>query len=196
MIMADVLKYFLVIVGLLVVFVSYWLAAQALFPEFVARAREQYARPLRATILGLVCAAPFIAFALALFKNAKNPVMNIVGFATLGIPVFLGLGGSAGLAQRIGCGMASPLDAEQPWRRTLRGGIVLAFTYLLPFVGWLGLTIWTLVSGFGVAISVLRGRKRADAAARAQASVPVPPVAAPPVAAPPQLLEKPATVTA
>ena len=192
MIMADVLKYFLVIVGLLVVFVSYWVAAQALFPEFVARAREQYARPVRATFLGLFAAVPFVLIALALFKNARNPVMNIVGFLALGVPVFLGLGGSAGLAQRIGCGMASPLDAEQPWRRTLRGGIVLAFTYLLPAVGWVGLTIWTLVSGFGVAISVLRGRKRADAAAPAAA---IPPVA-PPVAAPPQLLEKPATATA
>ena len=192
MIMADVLKYFLVIIGLLVVFVSYWVAAQALFPEFVARAREQYARPVRATFLGLFATVPFVLIALALFKNARNPVMNIVGFLALGVPVFLGLCGSAGLAQRIGCGMASPLDAEQPWRRTLRGGIVLAFTYLLPAVGWVGLTIWTLVSGFGVAISVLRGRKRADAAAPAAA---IPPVA-PPVTAPPQLLEKPATATA
>ena len=192
--MADILKIFLLIVGLLIVFVSYWVAAQALFPKFVARACEQYARPVRATFLGLFAAVPFIALALALFKNSKNPVMNIAGVALLGVPVVLGLCGSAGLAQRIGCGMAAALDAEQPWRRTLRGGMVLAFMFLLPFLGWIGLTLWTLVSGFGVAISVLRGRKRTDAAALAQ--VPAPPVAPPPVAAPPQLLEKPATATA
>ena len=36
-----------------------------------------------------------------------------------------GLVGSAGLAQRIGAGLPSPADLTQPWRRVLRGGIVL-----------------------------------------------------------------------
>lgn len=37
--MADVLTYFLLIVGIMMVFVSYWLAAEALFPDMVVRAR-------------------------------------------------------------------------------------------------------------------------------------------------------------
>ena len=36
MIMADVLKIFLLVVGALIVLVSYWLAAESLFPRLVA----------------------------------------------------------------------------------------------------------------------------------------------------------------
>ena len=162
MIMADVLKIFLLILGALLLFVAYWLAAQALFPGFVARAREGYGRPWRALGVGLVCAVPFVLLALALFKNGRNPVINIVGVVSLAIPVLLGLFGSSGLAQRIGVGMPSPLDEQQPWRRTLRGGIVLSLTFLLPFIGWFGLIIGTLVSGVGAAVLAIRGRHEAE----------------------------------
>ena len=54
MIMADVLKIFLLVLGMLIVIVSYWLAAEALFPRLVARAQERYSRrPVRLTLLGL-----------------------------------------------------------------------------------------------------------------------------------------------
>jgi hypothetical protein len=47
----------------------------------------------------------------------------------------------------------------------LRGGILLALTFLLPFVGWFVLPIWALVSGFGAfVLSVKEPRKSADAA--------------------------------
>ncbi len=38
MIMADVLKILLIIVGILTIYVSYWLLAEALFPALVERA--------------------------------------------------------------------------------------------------------------------------------------------------------------
>ena len=49
--------------------------------------------------------------------------------------------------------MPSPTDASQPWRRVLRGGTVLTLTFLLPFVGWFLILPWTLISGFGAAIT-------------------------------------------
>lgn len=162
MIMADVLKIFLLILGTLIMFVAYWLAAQALFPGFVSRARAHYGRPCRTTGLGVLCTLPFLLLALALFKNARNPVMNIIGVVSLALPILLGLAGSSGLAQRIGFGMQSPLDSQQPWRRTLRGGIVLSLMFLLPFVGWFGLTIGTLVSGVGAGVLAIRGRPKAE----------------------------------
>ncbi len=162
MIMADVLKIFLLILGTLIMFVAYWLAAQALFPGFVSRARSHYGRPWRTLGIGVLGTLPFLLLALALFKNARNPVVNIAGVVTIAISILLGLAGSGGLAQRIGFGMPSPLDAQQPWRRTLRGGIVLALTFLLPFVGWFGLTIGTLVSGVGAAVLAIRGRPKAE----------------------------------
>jgi len=61
----------------------------------------------------------------------------------------IGLAGSSGLALRIGMGLNSPLDATQPWRRVLRGGVVLSCSFLLPVVGWVILPLWVLVSGLG-----------------------------------------------
>ena len=56
MIMADVLKIFLIIVGLLVVYVSYWLLAQALFPRMVERASQLYSKPVKISLIGLIAA--------------------------------------------------------------------------------------------------------------------------------------------
>jgi len=60
--------------------------------------------------------------------------------------------GSAGLALRIGAALKGDRDVAQPWRRVLRGGLVLAPTFLFPLLGWFVLLPWTLVSGFGSAV--------------------------------------------
>ena len=148
MIMADILKIFLIIVGLLTVYVSYWLIAQALFPQLVERARQHYAKPVKITLIGVGAAALPVILG-AIISNLPNPALKLSGVTLMLIPALLGLVGSAGLTLRIGAGLPSPADEFQPWRRGLRGGILLALTYLLPFVGWIVLPIWTLVSGFG-----------------------------------------------
>jgi hypothetical protein len=148
MIMADILKIFLIVVGLLTVYVSYWLVAHALFPGLVERAREHYTKPVRITMIGLLAAAlPFIIG--AAISKLPNPALKITGVTLMLIPALLGLMGSAGLVLRIGAGLPSPLDSQQPWRRVLRGGILLALTFLLPIVGWIVLPLWALTSGFG-----------------------------------------------
>ncbi len=164
MIMADVLKIFLIIVGLLTVYVSYWLVAQALFPTLVERARQQYARPVKITLIGLGAAALPVLFG-AFISNLPNPMLKLTGVTLMLVPALLGLVGSAGLIARIGAGLPTPADEQQPWRRVLRGGILFALTFLLPFVGWFVLPIWALVSGFGAFImSVKESRNPATAA--------------------------------
>lgn len=161
MIMADILKIFLIVVGLLTVYVSYWLVAQALFPRLVERARQHYAKPVKITLIGLAAAVlPFVLG--VMISQLPNPVFKITGITLMVIPAMLGLIGSAGLTQRIGAGLASPLDEQQPWRRVLRGGILLALTFLLPFVGWIVLPIWTMVSGFGAFLLSVRERKQSS----------------------------------
>lgn len=161
MIMADILKIFLLIVGLLTIYVSYWLVAHALFPNVVERARQHYARPVKLTFVGLVAAAlPLILG--AVIANLPNPALKIVGITLMLIPVLLGLVGSAGFVLRIGAGLPSPLDEQQPWRRVLRGGILLALTFLLPIVGWFVLPIWALVSGLGAFLLGVRERRPAS----------------------------------
>ena len=163
MIMADILKIFLIVVGLLTVYVSYWLVAQALFPGVVERARHQYAYPIKITLIGLAAAVLPLIIGAAISK-LPNPLLKITGVTLMVIPALLGLVGSAGLTQKIGAGLASPLDEQQPWRRVLRGGILLALTFLLPFVGWIVLPLWALVSGLGAFIlSVRQPRQTPDA---------------------------------
>ncbi len=151
MIMADILKIFLLIVGLLTIYVSYWLIAQALFPSLVKRAQQHYSTPVKITLIGLVAAALPVIFGVVI-ANLPNPALKLAGVTLMVIPALLGLVGSAGLTLRIGAGLPAPSDDQQPWRRGLRGGILLALTFLLPFVGWIVLPLWTLVSGLGAFI--------------------------------------------
>ncbi|MBI1783576.1 hypothetical protein HYR69_00400 [Candidatus Sumerlaeota bacterium] len=161
MIMADVLKVFLVILGLIIVMISYWLAGYALFPNLVERSRGEYTgHPIRTAIIGTVVFVPCMIVAIALLNNPWPPT-KIAGGAVLFAAILGGMIGSAGLAQHVGLRMPSPIDESQPWRRVLRGGIVLTLTYVLPFLGWF-LMSFTIVSGFGALIMTLSaGRKRA-----------------------------------
>jgi len=158
MIMADVLKILLIVVGILLIYVSYWLLAEALFHPLVERASRQYARPVKLTFVGLAAALLPVVIGLALARQ-PNPLVKVVGLTALIVPAMLGLAGSAGLTLRIGTGLASPLDAAQPWRKVLRGGVVLAFSFLLPVVGWIILPLWVLVSGLGAFLLAARERK-------------------------------------
>ena len=160
MIVADTLTYLLLIVGMMMVFVSFWLAAEALFPEMVVRARAQYNRPVRTTLIGLALILPFLLVITVCFK-VQNPAFQLLGVTCIAVPVVLGLLGSSGLSQRIGIGLPSVVDECQPWRRVLRGGIVLVFTFLLPFVGWFFLLPLTLVSGLGAAVLSWSPRNKA-----------------------------------
>jgi len=158
MIMADILKILLIVVGVLTIFVSYWLLAEALFPEWVDRASTHYSKPLKLSWLGLAGALLPVGLGLAL-ANAVNPLIKLLGLTLLATPILLGLVGSAGLTQRIGAGLSSPLDEQQPWRRVFRGGVLLACAFLLPIVGWIVMPIWVLVSGFGAFILCLKEQR-------------------------------------
>jgi hypothetical protein len=156
--MADILKIVFIILGILIIYVSYWLLAEALFPRLVENASRQYGRPIRLTLIGLAVAILPVILGIVLAKTA-NPIFKFVGVTLIVVPGLLGLCGSAGLTLRIGLGLPSPIDERQPWRRVLRGGIVLAFSFLLPFVGWIFIPLWVLVSGMGALILAVRDQK-------------------------------------
>jgi hypothetical protein len=169
--MADILKIVLIIAGILTIYVSYWLLAQALFPRLVARACAYYTTPFKITCVGLAGAiAPVLAG--LLLAQVPNPLLKVLGLTLVIVPAMLGLAGSAGLTLRIGAGLPSPIDESQPWRRVLRGGILLACSFLLPVVGWVVLPLWLLVSGFGAFILCLRTHKQPHGTAADPALVP------------------------
>ena len=158
MIMADILKILLIILGILTIYVSYWLLAEALFPGLVEGASRQYSKPFKITFIGLGAAVIPVVLGLVL-ANVPNPLVKLFGLTLVVVPALLGLAGSAGLTLRIGAGLPSPVDETQPWRRVLRGGIVLACSFLLPVVGWIIMPLWVLVSGFGALLLYRREQK-------------------------------------
>lgn len=173
MIMADVLKIVFIIIGFLLCYISYWLAAAALFPGVVDRARHQYeTHPIRITLVGLGLAVPFILVTIGIGKVA-HPIAKMLGVAVISVPILYGLAGSAGLALRIGQSLRSSIDDSQPWRRTLRGAIVLSLTFLLPIIGWFIVMPWTLVSGLGAAVCAMF-QKQPQPIAQAQPTSPSP----------------------
>lgn len=164
MIMADILKILLIVLGILAIYVNYWLLAEALFPALVQRSSRQYAHPLKLTLIGLAAALLPVVLGLIL-ANQPNPVTKVVGLTLVIVPALVGLVGSAGLALRIGIGLNSPLDSAQPWRRVLRGGVVLACSFLLPVVGWIIFPLWVLVSGLGAFLLSLKEQNVQSSAA-------------------------------
>jgi len=158
--MADVLTWFLVIVGTIVVLNSYWLAAVSLWPGLVDACAARYRQAGRVTLTGAIAIIPCLIVVM-LLRNSHHPVGNAVSIIAIGMLLVIGMAGSAGLAQRIGQGLVSPRDEGQPWRRVLRGGIVFAFTMLLPFVGWFVVLPWALVSGVGAVTLAWSSSRRA-----------------------------------
>lgn len=150
MILADILQWFLLILGAYLTLNAHWLGAHALFPALVSRARACYvATPVKATLVGLAIAVPVLTVTIALGKAAPNPAVKALCVGLGLIAGLLALIGSAGLVERIGAGLPAAQDDQQPWRRVLRGGALLGLVFLMPFLGWFVLLPWTLVSGLG-----------------------------------------------
>ena len=163
MTVADILQYLLLIVGSWLTLIAYWLATVALAPRLVERCAARYGgHPVRDTLVGLVIALPLAVLGLVAAKQLGKVAVPVVLGCWL-LAGLLALVGAAGLAQRIGAGLTSPLDAVQPWRRVLRGGMVLGLVFCLPVLGWYVLLPWTLVSGLGAVVGNLGAQPRPPA---------------------------------
>lgn len=159
MIMADVFKILFPVVGTLMSYVCFCLLFEGMVPAAVMRCRGVYeTRPFRAIFLGLLIAVPGIVLGIALL-NAGLPAAKFLGFSTIFFLITMGILGSAGLSAMIGTRLHTPNDARQPWRRVLRGGVVLAITFLFPLVGWFFVMPLTLVSGLGAAVMSMWQRR-------------------------------------
>ena len=149
--LADVFIFLFSILGFVIVFISYWLMSTALFPKYVARSAERFGRmPIKVTLLGTIIGLPIIFIGFAMSGKAPNGGLKVLALVIGLLPLLLGLFGSAGLAQRIGDGLPAERDFAEPWRRTLRGSIVLALSFVLPIIGWFGVMPFAFLGGFGV----------------------------------------------
>ena len=166
MIMADVFTAFFLVLGALLTIVSYWLFFAAVSPVVVTRAADLYRDHMKKTVLvGITSAVPLILLGLTL-ANAPAAPLKLVGVAVLLGLVLLGQLGSAGLARHIGARLGDR-ESSGDYRVVLRGGAVLALTFLLPGVGWFLLLPFTLISGLGAALLALNTLRKKTIAAPA-----------------------------
>lgn len=159
---AELWKILFLVIGTFLLVVSSWVITQALWPKFIRQAQETYARPFVNFFVGLLVVAITTAVS-AIFAPIGGA--QLVGGVLLALVLVLALGGSAGLARRIGSGMTHPSDKEQPWRRTMRGGATLGMTMLIPILN-IPPVLFILVSGIGASVRTLM-KARSDKKAAA-----------------------------
>ncbi len=151
--LADVFTVVLSIAGLLTVFVGWWLAVAGLFPRLVEGCADKLGTSgLKCFAVGVACTVPMVTGLVILWRTTANPGFRLLSVALIIMGVLLALAGTAGLALRIGRGMATAADGDENWRRVRRGGIVLAITY-----GTIVVLPLTLLAGLGALVLARMG---------------------------------------
>ena len=167
MLMADVAIWTALFVGLMVVLPAVWLLFGALWPSAVQRAQERIPRrPYLTFFVGLGVSFLLTAVVAILGQVNAAPVALVLSAFALG----WSLVGVSALARHVGTRLASPGDPA--WKPHLRGGIALALSFLVPFLGWMLLFPIALILGAGAA--TLAVFKRAPAPAPTPVPVPAP----------------------
>jgi hypothetical protein len=149
MLMADTMSIFFVVVGMLLAFAGLWLLCRGLWPNVVEAAAERCSRRLWPYFLaGIPLTLVMIVVTRGLF--ILGPVGKFVAIAVVCFYMLQAHAGVSGLATAIGRRLPSRVDKHSPWRATLRGGIALELTYLLPIVGWFVVLPASIIIGTGV----------------------------------------------
>jgi len=151
MLMADTMSIFFVILGMMLAFPGLWLLCRGLWPKAVATAADRCRKNLWSSFLvGLPITIVMIVVTRILF-SVLGPVGKIAGVGVVCLYMLQAHTGVSGLATSIGHRLLSPLDEQRPWRSTLRGGVVLELTYLLPILGWFVILPASIIIGSGAA---------------------------------------------
>lgn len=148
MLMADTMSIFFVILGVLLAFSGLWLMCRGLWPQAVEAAADRCTRRIWPYFLAGI---PLTLVMIVLTRVAflLGPAGKIVGVGVVCLYMLQAHTGVSGLATAIGRRLPSPLDEHSPWRATLRGGIALELTYLLPILGWFVVLPASIIIGTG-----------------------------------------------
>ena len=80
MILADILQWFLLVLGAFLTLNAYWLGARAICPNTVGRARSQYERrPVRTSLIGALITVPVVLISILLASKVPHPVVQMGG---------------------------------------------------------------------------------------------------------------------
>src|SRR5882762_1733137 len=165
MLMADTMAVFFVIVGMMLAFPGLWLLCLGLWPQTVAEAAERCRRGLRLSFLVGLPVTIVVVFSTLKLLNSLGGLGKAAGIGLLCVFMLHANIGVSGLATAIGRRLASPVDQARGWRATLRGGVVLELSYLLPILGWFVILPASIVIGSG-AVTRVQLRKLRNATKR------------------------------
>ncbi|MBM3999622.1 MAG: hypothetical protein FJ297_08820 [Planctomycetes bacterium] len=150
MTMSTVFTILAVIVGFGLSMAAMSLLAVSLFPHWMDRASGRLSTmPRRTFLTGLVIGGVFLAVSVGTLRGGGP--WGLVGGVLAALTAGFALFGSSAVARSIGVGLPSPADESRPWRRIVRGWIVLALACLFPVLGWFVILPAALLMGFGAA---------------------------------------------
>lgn len=166
MLMADTMAIFFVVLGFLLALPGLWLVCRALWPGLVERSRERCeSRPIVSFLVGAGLTIG-VVLASAVASKVAGGAGKVASFAISSVFSMFAHAGVAGLASHLGRRLPSPVDAGRPWRETLRGGIALELSYLVPILGWFVILPVSVVLGAGAAtLALVAPRRKAPVAA-------------------------------
>ena len=139
-------------VGVILVVTAYYAFSAALAPRITHRARVRFAqRPWLPMLIGVGFSVPWVIAGLVLM-NAPLAPAKFIGVVLSLAWVLLGLIGGAGIAQHIGAPHMNPAreaHLQPSWHDSIRGGLFITLTWVLPLVGWFAMLPLTLATGVG-----------------------------------------------
>ena len=161
MLLADVMMWFLLVLGVLFSFPALWLLSRGLYSQDVeVMASYLETSRVRAFFSGLPVTLVCV-FGVALFVDKHQAFCDIAVVSFLAFFLFYSNVGVAALATMIGNKLPSPADQGRPWKSTIRGGVVLELSYLLPVLGWFFILPISLIVGAGAVTARIFSKRKA-----------------------------------
>lgn len=160
--LGDSVALALAIFGFLLSLQGIWLVCRALWPRRVERAADQCRRRAIASFVLGVLVSGIVIFTLVICASRLGTFGQLAAWAMGGVFLIYSSIGTSGFVTHLGQRLASPADADRPWRATIRGGVALECACLLPVVGWLGLLPVSLILGCGAVTLSFFGRDRRE----------------------------------
>lgn len=162
--MSDILRIFVIVLLLTVSLAAYFLVANALFPQRVAKTKAMIeSMPGRSFGIGLVNFSFFFVIAFALISFAENIgngfFKTIVTIPALIIILLLVIVLSFSLTSMSNLIGGKFLPDGAGWKQSFWGTTILCFACALPFAGWFLLFPYIGFVGFGAFILALFQRE-------------------------------------
>ncbi|HSU67722.1 MAG TPA: hypothetical protein VLJ39_12680 [Tepidisphaeraceae bacterium] len=162
MLLGDTLAIALSVIGFLLSLQGLWLVCRAMFPRRVERAAEKSRRnALACFFLGLPITG-FVALIGAVLARRGGMPGQLTAWVIVSLFIMYAGTGLSGFVTFLGERLASPADAQRPWKSTIRGGVALQLAYLLPVIGWFVLLPASLILGVGATTLSFFGSARQD----------------------------------